>query len=63
MKRQRNNIAAKKYRQKKIDRIAELEQEVETITEEKNNLKLELAKREMEVQMLRDMLQQKRNGD
>jgi len=40
-----------------VDRIAELEREVRKVTQEKDELKLELAKREAEVQMLRDMLQ------
>lgn len=40
-----------------MDRIAELEREVRKVTQEKDELKLELAKREAEVQMLRDMLQ------
>jgi Basic region leucine zipper len=60
LKRQKNNIAAKRYRQKKIDRIAELEQKVQIVMREKENLKLELAKRETEVQMLRELLLQKK---
>jgi len=40
-----------------VDRIAELEREVRKVTQEKDELKLELARREAEVQMLRDMLQ------
>ncbi|KAF2675085.1 hypothetical protein BT63DRAFT_420316 [Microthyrium microscopicum] len=60
LKRQRNNIAAKKYRQKRIDRIEELENELKESNQEKEKLKLDLAKREAEVEMLREMLQAKK---
>ena len=56
VKRQRNNIAAKKYRQKKIDRIDELEQEVDDIKKERDDLRIQLAKREAETDALREML-------
>lgn len=59
LKRKRNNVAAKKYRQKKIDRITELEEEVRSVKEEKDELKLELARKEAEVKMLREMLERK----
>jgi hypothetical protein len=59
LKRKRNNVAAKKYRQKKIDRIVELEEEVRCVKEEKDELKLELARKEAEVKMLREMLDRK----
>ena len=62
VKRQRNNIAAKKYRQKKIDRIEELEEEVDQIKREREELKLMLAKRDAEVGMLREMLAMARQG-
>lgn len=56
VKRQRNNIAAKKYRQKKIDRIEELEAEVDEIKKERDELRIQLAKREAETAALREML-------
>lgn len=62
VKRQRNNIAAKKYRQKKIDRIQELEEEVDQIKREREELRLMLAKRDAEVDMLREMLAMARQG-
>ncbi|KAK3396684.1 hypothetical protein B0T20DRAFT_455212 [Sordaria brevicollis] len=62
IKRQRNNIAAKKYRQKKIDRIQELEEEVEVIKKEREELRLMLAKRDAEVGMLREMLVMAKGG-
>ncbi|CEI67683.1 unnamed protein product [Fusarium venenatum] len=55
-KRQRNTVAARKYRQKKMDRIAELEQALEAVKEEKNDLELQLAKKDAEVNFLRGML-------
>ncbi|KAK3952691.1 hypothetical protein QBC32DRAFT_313695 [Pseudoneurospora amorphoporcata] len=62
VKRQRNNIAAKKYRQKKIDRIQELEEEVDQIKREREELRLMLAKRDAEVGMLREMLAMAKQG-
>ena len=62
VKRQRNNIAAKKYRQKKIDRIQELEEEVDQIKREREELRLMLAKRDAEVGMLREMLAMAKGG-
>jgi hypothetical protein len=56
LKRHRNNIAARKYRQKKLDRISELEEALLNVTREKDELKVQLARREAEVQVLRDML-------
>lgn len=55
-KRELNNIAAKKSRQKRIDRIDELEEEVATVKKERDDLKLQLAARNAEVAMLREML-------
>jgi len=59
IKRQRNNIAAKKYRQKRIDRITELEEELQKVAREKDELRLELAKKEAEVTTLRSLLERK----
>lgn len=56
VKRQRNNIAAKKYRQKKIDRIEELEQEVDVVKKERDELRIRLARQEAETAALREML-------
>lgn len=56
LKRQRNNAAAKRYRQKKIDRIEELEQELRCMAEERDRLRIELAKRDVEVDMLKGMV-------
>lgn len=55
-KRELNNIAAKKSRQKRIDRIDELEEEVAAVKAERDDLKLQLAARNAEVAMLREML-------
>lgn len=56
LKRQRNNIAAKKYRQKRIDRIEELESEVEAVKRERDELRIKLARQEAETAALREML-------
>ncbi|KAK5652622.1 hypothetical protein OQA88_10215 [Cercophora sp. LCS_1] len=56
VKRQRNNVAAKKYRQKKIDRIEELEEEVDAVKKERDELRIKLARQEAETAALREML-------
>jgi len=55
-RRQRNNLAAKRYRQKKIDRIQELEEQVKEVTRERDDLRIRLARQEAEVAALREML-------
>ena len=56
LKRQRNNVAARKYRQKKVDRIKELEEEVDDIKRERDDLRIRLARQEAETAALREML-------
>ncbi|OAA71877.1 Basic-leucine zipper (bZIP) transcription factor [Akanthomyces lecanii RCEF 1005] len=56
LKRQRNKVAAQKYRQKKLDRISELEVEVTDIKRERDELRIQLAKQEAETAALREML-------
>ena len=58
-KRRRNNAAAAKYRQKKIDRISDLEKALETVSDERDALKLQLAKKDTEVELLRQLLAEK----
>ncbi|KAL3952460.1 hypothetical protein ACCO45_012403 [Purpureocillium lilacinum] len=59
LKRQRNTMAARKYRQKRLDRISDLEQALGEVTGERDELKLQLARREAEVEALREMLARK----
>ncbi|KAL2269280.1 hypothetical protein VTJ83DRAFT_1464 [Remersonia thermophila] len=61
-RRYRNNLAAKRYRQKKIDRIQELEAEVQRVTEERDDLRIRLARQEAEVAALRAILKLKIGG-
>jgi hypothetical protein len=61
-RRYRNNLAAQRYRQKKIDRIQELEAEVRKVTEERDDLKIRLARQEAEIAALREMLKLKMGG-
>lgn len=56
LKRQRNTLAARKYRQKRLDRISELEQALADMTSDRDDLRLKLARREAEVDALREML-------
>lgn len=59
LKRQRNTIAARKYRQKRLDRIKELEDALEAMTQERDELRLKLARQEAETAALREMMQMK----
>lgn len=59
LKRQRNTLAARKYRQKRIDRIAELEDAVNKLKAEKDELRIKLARQEAETAALREMLRAK----
>ncbi|KAF5120360.1 Cross-pathway control protein 1 [Metarhizium anisopliae] len=59
IKRQRNTMAARKYRQKRLDRISDLETALGHVTNERDELKLQLARREAEVEALREMLSKK----
>ncbi|KAJ4392318.1 hypothetical protein N0V93_005943 [Gnomoniopsis smithogilvyi] len=59
VKRQRNTIAARKYRQKRLDRIQELEDALKAVTGERDELKLQLARQEAETAALREMMQMK----
>lgn len=56
IKRQRNSLAARKYRQKKVDRIGELEAEVGQLKQERETLRIQLARQEAETAALREML-------
>ncbi|KAK3903071.1 hypothetical protein C8A05DRAFT_14951, partial [Staphylotrichum tortipilum] len=61
-RRYRNNLAAKRYRQKKVDRIEELENEVKEVQKERDDLRIQLARQEAEVAALREMLKMKMGG-
>lgn len=58
-KRQRNTMAARKYRQKRLDLIADLEKALEDMTAERDELKLQLARKDAEAGALREMLAKK----
>lgn len=62
-RRYRNNLAAKRYRQKKVDRIQELEAEVKEVTRERDDLRIALARQEAEVAALREMLKMRNPKD
>jgi hypothetical protein len=58
-KRQRNKLAARKCRQKRLDRIAELEEALASMTQDRDGLRLKLARKEAEVDALREVLTKK----
>ena len=55
-KRQRNTEAARRYRQRKLDRTSELEEALAEMTRERDELKLKLARSEAEAGVLRGMV-------
>ncbi|TDZ39167.1 hypothetical protein CTRI78_v010643 [Colletotrichum trifolii] len=56
LRRQRNTIAARKYRQKKVDRIADLEKLLEDMTRDRDDLRLRLARQEAETDALKSIM-------
>jgi hypothetical protein len=60
IRRHRNTMAARKYRQKRLDQISDLERALSDVTTERDDLKLKLARREAEVEALREILGNKR---
>ncbi|OAX77375.1 hypothetical protein ACJ72_08329 [Emergomyces africanus] len=59
-KRRRNTLAARRFRQKQHDRVAELERALESVCKERDELKMQAARWEGEVVALRGMLQKKK---
>lgn len=57
MKRKRNTAAARRYRQKKQDRMAELEEKLEDMTAEKDKHKEESMHWKMEAQKYKEMFE------
>ncbi|KAK3713058.1 hypothetical protein LTR37_008743 [Vermiconidia calcicola] len=55
-KRQRNTEAARRYRQRKFDRVTELEEALASMTKERDDLRLKLARSEAEADVLRGMV-------
>lgn len=52
-KRQRNTEAARRYRQRKVDRVTDLEEALQAMTKERDELRLKLARAEAEANVLR----------
>ncbi|ROT41688.1 hypothetical protein SODALDRAFT_331458 [Sodiomyces alkalinus F11] len=61
-RRKRNTIAARKYRQKKVDRIEELEKALEETIKERDELKLRLARQEAETEALKAVMRLGKGG-
>jgi len=62
VKRYRNTLAARKYRQKRIDRIKDLEEALEEVTRERDELRIQLARQEAQNEALRSMMKLKESG-
>ncbi|RDW61466.1 hypothetical protein BP5796_11358 [Coleophoma crateriformis] len=55
-KRTKNTLAARRYRQKRVDQMCDLEQALKTTEEERDELKVRVARLEGEVETLRQLL-------
>jgi len=55
-KRQRNTEAARRYRQRKVDRVSELEEALQLMTKERDEMKLRVARAEAEADVLRGLV-------
>ncbi|KFH45641.1 hypothetical protein ACRE_035260 [Hapsidospora chrysogenum ATCC 11550] len=60
VKRQRNTMAARRYRQRRLDRLADLERQLAEVTSERDDLRVKLARREAEVGALKEVLSAKK---
>ncbi|KAL4935321.1 hypothetical protein BDV06DRAFT_217520 [Aspergillus oleicola] len=59
-KRQLNTMAARRYRQRRLDRMAQLEEELEAVKLERDELKMRVSKLEGETEALRSMVKEKK---
>ncbi len=59
-KRKLNTLSARRYRQRRLDRMSELEAELRETRRERDQLKLRVAKLEGETEVLREMLHKDR---
>ena len=55
-KRKRNTEAARRYRQRKFDRVTELEEALEAMTKDRDELRMKLARSETEADVLRGIV-------
>ncbi|RDW77623.1 hypothetical protein BP6252_05676 [Coleophoma cylindrospora] len=55
-KRTKNTLAARRYRQKRVDQMCDLEQALKTTEDERDELKVRVARLEGEVETLRQLL-------
>lgn len=58
-KRRRNTMAARRFRKRKQDHVSDLESQLSTVTKERDDLRLQVAKWEGEVMALRKLLEMK----
>ncbi|KAI9926061.1 hypothetical protein MW887_004520 [Aspergillus wentii] len=58
-KRQMNTMAARRYRQRKVDRMSELEAELESVKRERDELRMRVSKLEGETEALRGLVEKK----
>ncbi|PLB51404.1 hypothetical protein P170DRAFT_433414 [Aspergillus steynii IBT 23096] len=61
-RRRRNKLASRRLRQKHLDHVADLESRLEAMTQERDGLRLRVAKWEGEAMALRKLLENRTNG-
>lgn len=61
IKRKRNTAAARRYRQKKQDRMSQLEEEIEVLKEEKETMRQEAMKWQMEAEKFKALVEYLQN--
>ncbi|KAL4971066.1 bZIP transcription factor JlbA/IDI-4 [Aspergillus stella-maris] len=59
-KRQLNTMAARRYRQRRLDRMTQLEEELEAVKRERDELKMRVSKLEGETEALRTLVKDKK---
>jgi cell division protein FtsB len=55
-------MAARRYRQRRLDRMTQLEEELEAVKRERDELKMRVSKLEGETDALRSMLKEKKGN-
>ena len=63
LRRQRNSAAARKYRQKRLDRIEELEQALQEMQNERDELKVQVARWKGKAEVLQSLMASAEGGE
>ncbi|KAF2724127.1 hypothetical protein K431DRAFT_282396 [Polychaeton citri CBS 116435] len=61
-KRERNTEAARRYRQRRLDQVSELQEQLDAMAKERDALRLKLIRAEAETEVLRGLVGKKKEG-